>query len=186
MGIRSFAGAFFSNLTLRAASALVATPDFRARCWQGYVLTGTNAESRRYPTRPFLGVGALIFDADRILLVERAKEPLKGFWSIPGGIVETGEKLEEAIRREVLEETGLEVEALSIFEIFERVIPDAEGKTEYHYVLIDYLCRRAGGRLQAASDVSRVAWISKQELPNYRITEGTLAVVERAFAKLQP
>jgi len=119
------------------------------------------------------------------LLVERGKDPLQGFWSIPGGIVEAGEKLEEAIRREVLEETGLEVEALSIFEIFERIMPDAEGKPEYHYVLIDYLCRRAGGNLAAASDVSKVAWVAKGNLAEYRITEGTLAVVERAFAKLQ-
>lgn len=148
-------------------------------------MSSINAESRRYPSRPFLGVGALIFDADKILLVERAKEPLQGFWSIPGGIVETGEKLEEAIRREVREETGLEVDALSIFEIFERIMPDAEGRPEYHYVLIDYLCRVVGGRLEAASDVSRAAWVAKSELPEYRITEGTLAVVERAFAKLQ-
>jgi 8-oxo-dGTP diphosphatase len=144
-----------------------------------------NSESRRYPTRPFLGVGGLIFEDGKVLLVERGKEPLKGFWSIPGGIVETGEKLEEAIRREVLEETGLEVEALSIFEIFERIMPDAEGKPEYHYVLIDYLCRRVAGKLEAASDVSSAAWVSKDDLPEYRITEGTLAVVERAFAKLQ-
>jgi 8-oxo-dGTP diphosphatase len=148
-------------------------------------VSSINAESRRYPSRPFLGVGALIFDADKILLVERAKEPLRGFWSIPGGIVETGEKLEEAIRREVREETGLEVDALSIFEIFERIMPDAEGRTEYHYVLIDYLCHVTGGRLEAASDVSRAAWVAKGDLHEYRVTEGTLAVVERAFAKLQ-
>jgi ADP-ribose pyrophosphatase YjhB (NUDIX family) len=130
-------------------------------------------------------VGALIFEHGRILLVERGKEPLKGFWSIPGGIVETGEKLEEGIRREVLEETGLEVEPYSMFEIFERIIPDREGKPEYHYVLIDYLCRRLSGEPAAASDVSRVAWVSEPELRGYPITEGTLGVIERAFAKLQ-
>jgi mutator protein MutT len=130
-------------------------------------------------------VGALIIEDGRILLVERGKEPLKGFWSIPGGIVETGEKLEEGIRREVLEETGLDVEPFSMFEIFERIIPDAEGKPEYHYVLIDYLCRRLSGEPAAASDVSRVAWVSEPELGSYRITEGTLSVIERAFAKLQ-
>lgn len=144
-----------------------------------------NEESRRYPTRPFLGVGALIFEDGNLLLVERAKEPLKGYWSLPGGIVEAGEKLEDAIRREVLEETGLEVEPLSMFEIFERIIPDAEQKAEYHYVLIDYLCRPVGGKLQAASDVSRVAWVSERNLRDYRLTEGTLSVIERAFAKLQ-
>jgi mutator protein MutT len=148
-------------------------------------VSSINEESRRYPSRPFLGVGALIFEDGNILLVERAKEPMQGYWSIPGGIVEAGEKLEEAIRREVLEETGLEVEALSIFEVFERIIPDAQGQPEYHYVLIDYLCRQVGGCLQAASDVSRAAWVAEPNLRDYRLTEGTLAVVERAFAKLQ-
>ncbi len=127
----------------------------------------------------------MIFEDGKILLVERGKEPLKGYWSIPGGIVETGEKLEEGIRREVAEETGLDVEPYSMFEIFERIIPDAEGKPEYHYVLIDYLCRRLSGEPVAASDVSRVAWASEFELRDYRLTEGTLAVIERAFAKLQ-
>jgi 8-oxo-dGTP diphosphatase len=141
--------------------------------------------SRQYPSRPFLGVGALVFSGDRLLLVERGQEPLKGYWSLPGGILETGETLIQGIRREVLEETGLEVEPLSIFEVFERIMPDGEGKTEYHYVLIDYLCRPVGGSLQAASDVSRVVWVSQPELAEYRLTEGTLAVVERAFAKLQ-
>jgi len=127
----------------------------------------------------------LIFEHGKILLVERGKEPLKGYWSIPGGIVETGEKLEEGIRREVSEETGLDVEPYSMFEIFERIMPDAEGKPEYHYVLIDYLCRRVSGQPAAASDVSRVAWVSESELGGYRLTEGTLGVIERAFAKLQ-
>lgn len=141
--------------------------------------------SRQYPSRPFLGVGALVFSEDRLLLVERGKEPLKGYWSLPGGILETGETLEQGIRREVLEETGLKVEPLSIFEVFERIMPDGDGRTEYHYVLIDYLCRQVGGSLQAASDASRVIWVSQPELAQYRLTEGTLAVVERAFAKLQ-
>jgi len=119
------------------------------------------------------------------LLVERGKEPLKGYWSIPGGIVETGEKLEEAIRREVAEETGLDVEPYLMFEIFERIMPDSEGKPEYHYVLMDYLCRRLSGEPTAASDASRVEWVAEQNLRRYRLTEGTLGVIERAFAKLQ-
>ena len=130
-------------------------------------------------------MGALIFEDRNILLVERGQEPLKGYWSIPGGIVETGEKLEEGIRREVLEETCLHVQPYSMFEIFERIIPDAEGKPEYHYVLIDYLCRRLSGEPAPASDVSRVAWVAEQNLAQYRLTEGTLGVIERAFAKLQ-
>jgi 8-oxo-dGTP diphosphatase len=148
-------------------------------------VSSINQESRRYPTRPFLGVGALIFEDANLLLVERGKEPLKGYWSLPGGIVDLGEKLEDAIRREVLEETGLQVNPLSVFEIFERIIPDAEGQAEYHYVLIDYLCKPTGGKLQAASDVSSVAWVPERNLREYRLTEGTLSVIERAFAKLQ-
>ena len=130
-------------------------------------------------------MGALIFENGKILLVERGKEPLKGYWSIPGGIVETGEKLVEGVRREVAEETGLNVDPYCMFEIFERVIPDGEGKPEYHYVLIDYLCRRLSGEAAAASDVSRVEWVAEQNLREYRLTEGTLGVIERAFAKLQ-
>src|SRR6185369_13724022 len=114
---------------------------------------------RRYPKHPLLGVGALIFTrAGRrgsILLVERGREPLKGYWSLPGGLVETGERLEEALRREVLEETGLRVKPGPIFEVFERIMPDANGRTEYHYVLADYICRVLGGELRAGDDVSR-------------------------------
>jgi ADP-ribose pyrophosphatase YjhB (NUDIX family) len=142
-------------------------------------MSATN--DRRYPGRPFLGIGALIFDGDSILLVERGHEPLKGWWSLPGGILETGETLADGIRREVREETGLEVEPSAIFEVFERIMPDAAGRTEYHYVLVDYVCRVAGGALQASSDASRAVWVREDQLPAYRITEGTLAVVERAF-----
>ncbi len=137
--------------------------------------------SRRYPARPILGVGALILRDDSILLVERGNEPLKGYWSLPGGAVEAGERLEEAVRREVREETGLEIDAISMFEIFERIIRDNEGRPEYHYVLIDYICRAADGTAAAASDVSRVAWVAQHELSSYRLTEGTLQVIERAF-----
>jgi ADP-ribose pyrophosphatase YjhB (NUDIX family) len=142
-------------------------------------------DTRRYPRRPLLGVGALIFRDDQVLLVERGKEPLKGYWSLPGGLLELGEKLEAAVEREVLEETGLLVEPLGLFELFERIMPDAEGHTEYHYVLADYICRVTGGTLQAASDVSDVRWIPRRQLKEFLVTEGTLAVIERAFADIQ-
>jgi len=116
-----------------------------------------------------------------VLLVERAKSPLKGYWSLPGGALETGEHLLEGIRREVLEETGLVIEPLRVVTIFERIMRDGKGKPEYHYVLIDYLCRVTGGTLRAADDVSRVAWVPRQSLDQYRITEGTLPVIEQAF-----
>jgi ADP-ribose pyrophosphatase YjhB (NUDIX family) len=128
-------------------------------------------------------VGALIISDDRILLVERGQEPLKGWWSLPGGAVETGEPLEEALRREVREETGLEVEIVCLIEIFERIMRDESGRPEYHYILMDYLCRPAGGTLRAADDASKAAWFTESELVALRITEGTPAVIARAFAR---
>lgn len=126
-------------------------------------------------------MGALILDGDRILLVERGKEPLKGWWSLPGGVLECGETLAAGIEREVLEETGLVIEPVTVLEIFERIMPDAEGRAEYHYVLIDYICRVTGGTLGAADDVSRVEWIRRAALSQYKITAGTLPVIEKAF-----
>jgi 8-oxo-dGTP diphosphatase len=130
-------------------------------------------------------VGALIVEGDAILLVERGHQPLKGWWSLPGGVVETGELLETALRREVREETGLEVDILSLLEVFERIMLDKAGVPEYHYVLMDYLCRPAGGDLCAADDASRVAWVTEAELGDLRITEGTPAVIAKAFRRMQ-
>lgn len=141
------------------------------------------ADSRRYPTRPFLGVGALIFDGSRILLVERGKEPLKGYWSLPGGVLETGESLREGMRREVREETGLHVDPYEIAEVFERIMPDAEGGIEYHYVLIDYLCRIEGGTLAPADDVSAAQWVDVARLGELLLTAGTKDVIERVYAR---
>jgi ADP-ribose pyrophosphatase YjhB (NUDIX family) len=129
-----------------------------------------------------LGVGALIFDGERILMAQRGKEPLRGWWSLPGGALETGEILADAIRREVREETGLEIDPVKVFEIFERIMRDAAGAPEYHYVLIDYICRVTGGTLRAGDDVCCAQWVNRADLPQLQITEGTLAVIEKAFA----
>src|ERR1700731_457762 len=103
---------------------------------------------RRYPKHPLLGVGALIFGTSGakgpILMVERAGNPLKGYWSLPGGLVEAGETLEAAGKREILEETGLRVEPSKMFEVFERIMEDAQGRPEYHFVLLDYVCKVVG------------------------------------------
>jgi len=128
-----------------------------------------------------LGVGALIIDGGRILLVERGREPLKGWWSLPGGAVEPGERLQDAARREVREETGLEIEIVCLIEIFERFLYDASGVLEYHFVLMDYLCRPVGGELRAGDDAGNVAWYTESELAALRITEGTPAVIAKAF-----
>jgi 8-oxo-dGTP diphosphatase len=139
------------------------------------------SNSRRYPERPILGVGAIIEQGGRVLLVERGHEPLKGVWSLPGGAVEAGEYLKDAIRREVREETGLEIEPVSMAEVFERIMTDRTGRTEYHYVLIDYICKVTGGELCPSSDAARAEWVKRVDLPSYRITEGTLAVIEKAL-----
>ena len=141
-------------------------------------------DDRRYPKRPILGVGAIVIDRNRVLLVERGREPLKGYWSLPGGVLELGEKLVDGVRRETLEETGLEIEPISVIEIFERIMHDPAGAPEYHYVLVDYVCRVIGGQLAPGDDVSRVLWAERADLPQYRITEGTLPVIEKAFESL--
>jgi 8-oxo-dGTP diphosphatase len=138
-------------------------------------------DDRRYPKRPLVGVGAILLNRDRILMAQRGKEPLKGWWSLPGGALETGESLADGVRREVREETGLEIRPLGVLEIFERIMRDSNGEPEYHYVLIDYVCRITGGTLCAGDDVCRVEWVRRSELVKLQITEGTLGVIEKAF-----
>ena len=138
-------------------------------------------DNRRYPRRPILGVGAIILRRDRILLVQRGRAPMAGYWSLPGGVLEAGETLEEGVCREVLEETGLEVNPVAIMQVFERIMRDRQGRPEYHYVLLDYICRVTGGTLAAASDVKSAEWVPRRLLGDYTITEGTLPVIEKAF-----
>ena len=126
-------------------------------------------------------MGAIILHRDRVVLVRRGREPLKGLWSLPGGGLDAGERLEDGIRREVREETGLVVKPLGVFEVFERLHRDQRGRLEYHYVLIDYLCRATGGELKAADDASSAEWVRRRDLAHYPITEGTLDVIQRAF-----
>ena len=114
-----------------------------------------------------------------LLLVRRGNEPFQGWWSLPGGAVETGETVEAALLREVLEETGLLVKMLRFGNIFERIMLDQTGKTEYHYVLLDYICETVGGTLAAGSDSADVRWFRPDELKELPITPGTLEVVER-------
>lgn len=130
-------------------------------------------------------MGALIFDEQgRILMVERGREPLKGQWSLPGGVLETGETLAAGIVREVQEETGLDVAVQNTVEIFERIMYDPDGTVEYHYVLVDFICRVVGGTLGPADDVAAAGWFTKQDLSGLRLTEGTLGVIEKAYSIL--
>jgi ADP-ribose pyrophosphatase YjhB (NUDIX family) len=137
--------------------------------------------SRKYPSRPFVGVGALILRDNEVLLVQRGSEPYRDRWSIPGGALKLGESLEDGVRREVREEAGLEVSVLGLVELFERVTRDREGEVEYHYVLADYLCEALGGELRAGDDARDAAWTPRSRIAELAMTDGTAAVIEKAF-----
>jgi 8-oxo-dGTP diphosphatase len=139
---------------------------------------------RRYPQHPLLGVGGIIMNDDNVLLVRRANPPLQGQWSLPGGLVETGETTQEAVVREVLEETGLQIAPVKLVEVFERILRDEEGQVEYHFVLIDYLCRVTSGDAHAASDVTDVRWAKLDELASLAVAPETCAVIRKAASEL--
>lgn len=139
-------------------------------------------DPRRYPKRPIVGVGAVLFENGRVLLVKRGRPPQEGVWSLPGGALEVGELLADGLRREVLEETGLEVRVLEVVEVFERIIRDGAGRPEYHYVLVDYLCEQTRGQLRPGDDVSAAEWVERERLGEYEITSGTVPVIEKAFS----
>jgi 8-oxo-dGTP diphosphatase len=143
------------------------------------VPTSMDIMKRDYPEQPLIGVGAVIVSGGRVLLVRRDTEPLRGEWSVPGGMLELGEKLRDGVRREALEETGLEVEAGEVLEVFDSIFTDALGRTQYHYVLIDYLCRPLSGEARAGSDVSDVRWVTPEALP----AMGLRATIEEVVRK---
>jgi len=136
---------------------------------------------RRYPDRPYVGIGGIIVHEGRVVLVKRRFEPLAGQWSIPGGAVETGETLEACLIREMTEETGCVVEVGPVVEVLDRITRDEEGRVLYHFVLIDYLCRPVGGELRAGSDVAEAVLAEPSEFAQYELTEKALSVIERAL-----
>lgn len=146
------------------------------------------ASSREFPARPIVGVGGVIIQNGRTILIRRGSEPLLGHWSIPGGTLELGETLVEGVAREMLEETGLVVRVLDLIEVFERIIPEGPDKPgepkarlRYHYVIADYLCERVSGEPRAGGDVTDIAWASPAELQRYNLTETALRILRRAF-----
>jgi 8-oxo-dGTP diphosphatase len=141
---------------------------------------------REFPELPLVGVGAIIIEGDGVLLVKRAHPPIQGQWSIPGGVLEVGEMVREAAVREAREETGLIVEPGELLGVFDRILRDAEHRVQYHYVLVDFLCRPLGGTLLAASDAAEVQWFKREELGALRLAEDTFQVIAKGFDKLVP
>ena len=145
--------------------------------------------SREYPERPVVGIGGVIIDQGRTLLIRRGSEPLLGEWSIPGGTLELGESLQEGVARELLEETGIEVRVLDLIEVFDRIFledgatgPEAKRRPRFHFVIVDFLCERLGGEPRAGSDVTDVAFAREGELAQFHLTETATRVLKKAFA----
>lgn len=138
---------------------------------------------REYPQCPLIGIGALVVENGRVALIRRGKAPLLGEWSIPGGMLELAETLRQGAEREALEETGLTVRATELLGVFDRVVPDAEGKVIYHYVLIDFLCERVSGELRAGADAVDARWFAPDEVAKLPLAEDTAGVIREALAK---
>jgi len=139
---------------------------------------------REFPEAPLVGVGAIIIEDSRVVLVKRAHPPLQAEWSIPGGVLEVGELVREAAIREAREETGLTVEPGELLGVYDRVLRDADQRVQYHYVLIDFLCRRVAGNIAAASDAAEVRWFSREELTGLGLAEDTMDVIRKGFEKV--
>lgn len=138
-------------------------------------------DTRQYPDRPIVGVGAVIVVDGKVVLIKRKYEPLKGQWSLPGGMVEIGETLESALTREMLEETGLRVDVGPVIEVFDRIMRDEDRRVRFHFVLIDYLCWPVDGLLRAGSDVDEAVWADPATLSRYALTDKATSVIQRGL-----
>ena len=140
---------------------------------------------KEYPAAPVVGVGGVVVRDGRALIIKRAHEPRRGEWSIPGGTVELGEPLADAVRRELREETGLEVIVGPVIEMFDRIHRDGDGRIRYHFVIIDYLCEAPAGEPVAGTDAEAVAWVTGEELESYDVNAHALAVIRRGLEVLK-
>lgn len=140
---------------------------------------------REYPDHPIVGVGAIIIKGQEVLLAKRGKEPGYGEWSIPGGVVKLGETLEDAVIREVCEEVNLAIRVEEVVEVLERIFRDPEGKVQYHYVLVDFLCEHLSGEEQPSSDALEVQWVPISEIPRHRLPGKTKRVIQKGFEMRQ-
>jgi 8-oxo-dGTP diphosphatase len=146
-----------------------------------------NGMQREFPTAPLVGVGAIIVSNGRVLLVCRGHEPLKGHWTLPGGVLEVGESLNEGVAREVKEETGLVVEPLELIELLDRIHREGD-RVRFHYIIADYLCRVTGGELHAASDADAARWVERAEWNSHgalKLDPITVRVIEKGWQRAQ-
>ena len=148
--------------------------------------SGVMVMKREYPDAPVVAVGAIVLHEGKVLLVKRAQEPAKGLWSIPGGVVELGETVREALKREVKEECGLEIEVGPVFEVVDSIVRDEEGRLRFHYAIIDFLAQPKGGQLCVASDAEAARWFDMQELANLPMPPGTREIIVRALVTKRP
>jgi 8-oxo-dGTP diphosphatase len=137
--------------------------------------------NREYPDRPFVGVGAIIVENNRVVLIKRGHAPAAGEWSIPGGTMEVGETVREAVVREALEETGLIVEPGELLGVFDRLLRDPHGRARYHYVLVDFHCTRVGGELKAGGDAAEARWFTAEEVAKLPLPEDTAEVIRKGL-----
>lgn len=144
---------------------------------------------REYPERPIVGVGGVLIEDGKALLIRRGSEPLLGQWSIPGGTLELGETIVEGVARELLEETGIAVKVLDLIEVFERINPysapesrEPAPRPRFHFVVVDYLCEKISGEARAGGDATDVAYATEEELPNFEMTETAMRILRKAFA----
>ena len=140
-------------------------------------------ETREYPKQPLIGVGAIIVDDDKVLLVKRGHPPREGEWSIPGGVLEVGETMREGVIREAREETGLLIEPMDLLGVYDRLLRDDRGQVLYHYVLVDFLCRRIAGTLHAAGDAADAKWFTHQGTSVLSLPPDTTEVIRLGFEK---
>jgi 8-oxo-dGTP diphosphatase len=138
-------------------------------------------KKRDYPDRPLVGVGALVFKKDAVLLVQRGNPPLKGSWSLPGGRCREDERTSEAVVREVREECGIEIDVLDFLKLFEYIEQDDGGKVKYHYVVFDFKALYKSGALKHASDASDARWVPIDEVDGYGLTDAVLGLVREAL-----
>ncbi len=141
--------------------------------------------SREYPVRPIVGVGALIIKNGKLLLIRRGAKPGQGRWSIPGGLVELGERVRDAVVREVKEECGLDIEVEGLMDVFDSIIRDEKGRVQYQFVVVNFLAKIQGGILENADDVLEVRWVSLNEVERYNLTNSFRAFFQKHHEKLK-